>query len=117
MRLNRSRNRKKNCRDVSKEMDWEFEISRCNLLHRECINNVLLYSIGNYIQLLVINHNGKGYEKQCVCMYVCMHTELLGRTGEILPRTCSINFIYIYKTKSLRCIAEINKHSKSTLLE
>ena len=83
-------------------MDWEFRISRCKLLYREYINNVLLvYSIGNYIQHLVISHNGKGYEKQCVCVcvyiyiYIYPHTELLGRTGEILPRTCCINYIYI----------------------
>ena len=44
-------------------MDWEFGISRCKLLDIEWINNkVLLYSTGNYIQYLVINHNGKEYE-------------------------------------------------------
>ena len=38
-------------------MDWEFEISRCKLLHLEWISNeVLLYSTGNYIQSLVIKH-------------------------------------------------------------
>ena len=48
-------------------MDWEFGISRCKLLYRECINNkVLLYSTGNYIQYPVINHNGKEYEKECI---------------------------------------------------
>ena len=32
-------------------MDWEFGISRCKLLYIGWINNqVLLYSIGNYIQ-------------------------------------------------------------------
>ena len=31
-------------------------------------NNVLLYSIGDYIQYPVINPNGKEYEKEC--MYV-----------------------------------------------
>ena len=58
-------------------MDWEFEIDRGKLLHRECINNkVLLYSTGNYIQYPVINHNGKEYGKNglyiCVCMCVCV---------------------------------------------
>ena len=39
---------------------WEFGTSRCKLLYTEWMNNkVLLYSIGNYIQYLVINHNGK----------------------------------------------------------
>ena len=43
-----------------REKDWEFGISRCEL---SCIvwknNKILKYSIGNYIQYLVINHNGK----------------------------------------------------------
>ena len=39
-------------------------------IEREWINNkVLLYSTGNYIQYLVINHNGKEYEKDCTYMY------------------------------------------------
>ena len=52
-------------------MDWEFEISRCKLLHIEWINNkLLLYSTRNYIQYSVINHNGKECEKQCIYIYV-----------------------------------------------
>ena len=44
---------------VCEGMDWEFGISRCKLLFREWINiKVPLYSTGNYIQYLVINHNG-----------------------------------------------------------
>ena len=51
-------------------VDWEVEVSRCKLLHLEWIDNeVLLYSPGNYIQSLGINHNGKEYKKECV--YVC----------------------------------------------
>ena len=64
-------------------MDWEFGISRCKLLYIEWINNkVLLYSTGNCIQYSVINRNGKEYEKE---------------------------YIYIYITESLCCMAEINK--------
>ena len=44
--------------------------SRCKLLSIEWINNkVLLHSTRNYIQYPVINHNGKEYEKECVCVY------------------------------------------------
>ena len=50
-------------------MDWEFGINRCKLLYIEWINNVLLYSTGNYIQYPVINHDGKEYEKECMYMY------------------------------------------------
>ena len=43
-------------------MEWEFGISRCQLLYIEWINNkALLYSTGSYIQYPVINHNGKEY--------------------------------------------------------
>ena len=52
------------------QMDWEFVISRCKLLYREWINNkALLYSTGNYIQYLVIHHNGKENEKECIYTY------------------------------------------------
>ena len=41
-------------------MDWEFGTSRPKLLYIEWINNkVLLYTAWNYIQYLIINHNGK----------------------------------------------------------
>ena len=41
-------------------MDWEFQVSKCKLLHIKWINNkVLIYSTWNYIQYLGINHNGK----------------------------------------------------------
>ena len=44
---------------------WEVGISRCKLLHIGWINNkVLLYSIRNYIQYPVINHNGKEYKNE-----------------------------------------------------
>ena len=46
-------------------MEWEFGISRCKLLYTEWINNkVPLYSTGNYIQYLLIHHNGKEYKKK-----------------------------------------------------
>ena len=48
-------------------IDWEFGISKCKLVHRECINNkTLLYNTENYVQYPVINHNGKEYEKECL---------------------------------------------------
>ena len=46
-------------------MEWEFGISRCELLHIGWINKkVLLQSTGNYIQYPLINHNGKEYLKK-----------------------------------------------------
>ena len=43
--------------------EWGFRISRCKLVPIGRINKVLPYCTGNYIQYLVINHNGKEYEK------------------------------------------------------
>ena len=41
-------------------MDWKFGVSRCKLLHLECIiSEVLLYSTGNYVQCLGIEHDGR----------------------------------------------------------
>ena len=40
-------------------MDWEFGVSRCKLLFLEWISNeVLLYSVGNYMRSLGIDHDG-----------------------------------------------------------
>ena len=39
-------------------MDWEFGVSRCKLLPLEWISNeILLYSTGNYIQSLMMEHD------------------------------------------------------------
>ena len=47
---------------IGRGVEWEFGVSRCKLLCMEWISNkVLPYRIGNYIQCLVINHNGKQY--------------------------------------------------------
>ena len=52
------------------ERDWEFGVRRCKLLLLEWIRNeVLLYSTGNYIQSLGMEHNGRQYEKK-ECVYV-----------------------------------------------
>ena len=41
-------------------MDWEFGVGRCKLLHLEWKRNeVLLYSTGNCIQSLVMEHDGR----------------------------------------------------------
>ena len=41
-------------------MDDQFGISRCKLLHFEWISNeLLLYSRGNYVQSLGIDHDGR----------------------------------------------------------
>ena len=48
-------------------MGGVFWVIRCKLLLLEWINNeVLLYSIGNYIQSLGIDHDGRGYKKRNV---------------------------------------------------
>ena len=56
--------------EVGREwMDWEFGVSRCKLLHLEWISNeVLLYSTGNDIQSLGIEHDGTEYENENVCV-------------------------------------------------
>ena len=41
-------------------MNWEFGVYRCKLLHLEWISNeILLYSTGNYVQSLGIEHGGR----------------------------------------------------------
>ena len=66
---------------VGEEMDRKFGISRCKLLQRERINSkVLLDSTGNYHQYPVINHNGKEYAREYICVSV---TGSLCYTAEI----------------------------------
>ena len=55
-------------------MDWEFGVSRCKLLHLEWISSeVLLYSTGNYVQSLRIDHDGRKYKKRNVCAYMYIY--------------------------------------------
>jgi len=50
-------------------MDWQSEVSRCKLLHLEWMSNgVLLYSTGNCVQSLGIEHD-RGCEKKKIYMY------------------------------------------------
>ena len=58
---------------------WIGSLGRANANYKD-----LLYSTEDYIQYPVIKHNGKEYEKACVCIY-----------------------IYVYKAESLCCTAEI----------
>ena len=63
-------------------MEWETGVSRCKLLYIEWIKNkILMYSTGNCIQYLVINHNGKEYIKK-MNVYISI-TESLCCTAEI----------------------------------
>ena len=51
-------------------MQCEFGSSRCKLLHIEWISySVLPYGTANYVQYLVINHNGKEYKEECMYVY------------------------------------------------
>ena len=62
-------------------MDWEFGAGRCKLIRFEWISNdVLPYSTGTYSQSLVLEHDGRYYEKGNV--YICM-TESLCCMAEI----------------------------------
>ena len=71
--------------------DWEFGISRCLLLYIGWINNkTLLYSTENYTQSPVINHHGKAYEKECMCI-----TESLCHIAEI--NTMLLSQLYVNK--------------------
>ena len=55
------------------EMDWEFGVSRGKLLHLEWVSNeFLVYSTGNYIQSLVMEHDGEECKKKNVCVCVCV---------------------------------------------
>ena len=55
-------------------MDQEFRVSRWELLPLEQISNeVLLYSTGNYIQSLVIEHDRIQYEEKNMYIYIYVY--------------------------------------------
>ena len=48
------------CQGGGSGMDWEFGVSRCKLFHLEWMSNeVLLYSTGDYIHSLMMEHDGR----------------------------------------------------------
>ena len=52
------------------EMGGVFGVSRCRPLHLEWISNaVLLYSTGNSVQPLGLEHDGRYHEKKCTYTY------------------------------------------------
>ena len=58
------------CQGGVRGMDWEFGVSRRKVLHTEWTDSkVLLHSTGNYIQHIVIKHNGKENKKERIHMY------------------------------------------------
>ena len=55
--------------EVGGGTEWEVGVSRCKLLCVEWINTkVLLCSTENYVHYPMINHNGKEYEKEYICI-------------------------------------------------
>ena len=58
------------CKGSGGEEELGVWASGYKLLYVEWIDNkVRLYSMGNYIQYPIINHNVKGYERECMQMY------------------------------------------------
>lgn len=56
---------------IYKDINREFGVSTCNLLHLEWISiEVMTYSTVNYFQSLGIGHEGRKYKKECVCVCV-----------------------------------------------
>ena len=63
-------------------MEWEVGVSRCKLLYIEWTHNkFLLHNTENHIQYLMINHDGKEYQKR-LYINICI-TESRCCTAEI----------------------------------
>ena len=90
-------------------MDWGFGVSRCKLLHLEWISiEVLLYSIGNNIQCLGIDHMENNIRKG-ICIYICVCTCMY---LYIYTHT----YIYIYITGSLAILQKLAQHCKLAII-
>ena len=56
-----------------KGMDGEFGVDRCQLLHfKQLGKRILLYSTGNCVQSLELEHDGRWYYKKRMCVCVCV---------------------------------------------
>ena len=79
-------------RGVRGGMESGFEISRCSLLYTRWINTVLVHSTGDYVQYPAISHDGKESEKECICVYICVHACESLQSGSTLfnPMDCSL---------------------------
>ena len=66
--------KKKERKEYRREKDglgaWGWQM--LTITFRMVNHEVLLYSIGNYIQSSGIDHDGKTYYKECVCVCVCV---------------------------------------------
>ena len=83
-------------------INQEFRISRYKLLYIKQVNNKdLLYSIGNYIQYPVINHNGKDMYIYLQLNHFAVHQKLTHRCKSTIlqpkKKKQSSDFILIAK--------------------
>ena len=75
-------------------------------------NKVLLYSTGNYIQCLGINHNEEYKKNVCVHIYIYVSMYNCACTVEI-NTTLQINYISIFlKTEKAYRIKDKNKYGE-----
>ena len=93
-------------RGQGRGMDWKFKGGRCKLSHLECINRVLLYSTGNYIQSPEINHNRKEYFKKNV--YMCKTESLCYTVETVITLWISYTSILI---KEYTHVQNVKPHS------
>ena len=91
-------------------MDWDSGVNRCKLLHLECMSNeILLYSTGNYIQSLLMKHDGEYYEEKNTYMTgsVCCTVEI--------DRTLQINYNGKNKNHKIKTEKKKGKYASQTL--
>ena len=80
-------------------VEWEIQVSRCELLYTEWINKVLLYSTENYIPYPMINHNGKEYKNVyiiCVTESLCYTAEMNCYNCETISQHCTSAILFFF---------------------
>ena len=117
---NRNRHREQTCSCQGGRrwggVDWEFGISRCQLLYTEWVNKALLHSTENYSSIFcdkqysVINHDGKEYENECMSVHNRI-TLLYSKNPHIINQLCFNKHFFIFcsfKTRVMlpQCIKE-----------
>ena len=84
-------------------------------------NVVLLYSIGNYIQSLVMEHNGRYYKKKNIYIYVCVCVYMYKNVYILICIMCNICIgmsIYIYlKLGHFVIQQKLTEYCKSSIIK
>ena len=86
-------------KEGQKRLNGEFGVGRCQLLHfKQLGKRILLYSTGNCVQSLGLEHDGRQYYKKRMCVCVCGGLDHLAVSRNWKNTACQLCFNWKIKT-------------------